>query len=428
MRIARSLHEATPRTIWNVETHLAMVVLLMLLVLSPIPLLGQTITDINVTGLQRTSKRIVMNTAGIRAGDEYTEALAQEAEAALWDLGIFRDVHVDADVHGDEAVVSIAVEEMWTLYGFPIFRSEINGSGTELGAGIWDSNFFGLAHRLQGQLVYSFQLMAISSLRLAYTFRNLIPKRLDASLDVSYYYDVRNTVQYQRLSLRGGATVRALSPFYGFLGSSLFLPFVGDTSGRSVEAYLDGSVGYSTLRSRSFLREGYGISLRTLGAPLHESKIHPEFRSFGSGLFYWVLGEDNLIVRAELEYANSEFFAQRMNPAYYVRGADNYSIPGNAGIQMNVEYRHLLYQTPWVKFLLTDFAFMPLAFSDACFYGDTFDSGVDGAWSLGLGLRTFARGLSTMVRVDFGVNIAGMLRGATFADSWQVLVAMEDLF
>ena len=100
-----------------------------------------------------------------------------------------------------------------------------------------------------------------------------------------------------------------------------------------------------------------------------------------------------------------------MDPAYFVQGVTGYGVSGIAELQASIEYRFLMLNSPWIRFILTGFTLMGTTFMDGALSmgGDT--RSPDGASSPGVGLRIVAYGLASMIGMDFGASASGPMSG-----------------
>ena len=70
-----------------------------------------TVRDIRLEGLQRVEPGTIFSTLGIKAGDTYSDERGSAAIRSLFELGLFKDVHID--VNGN--VLVVVVEERPTI-------------------------------------------------------------------------------------------------------------------------------------------------------------------------------------------------------------------------------------------------------------------------------------------------------------------------
>jgi hypothetical protein len=389
---------------------------------------AKEITEIRVNGLERTRMAAVLAACGYAVGDDFSADGEKRIEANLWDLGIFRDIEVSSidDPQGG-TIVLVNLKENWTFYPYPIVFIEINGPGSMAGAGFWDSNFLGLAHRIRGSGTYSFSSRFVSAMDLYYYMRNSFRYLPDLEFAVGYSHYFRNSVPMETVNSYAGLL---LAPFGNFRLSlsdnSSFRTVAVDAPG--IENYFGVTASYSTLRAKSYLKDGYELTTRLLAFPYFGSAFHPEFRGTLTGLLYATFGESNLIGRFQAEGTNSGFFGKAMNPAHYIRGRDDFAIDGETGLQANAEYRFLIAKSPWIDFLLTDIAIMGTVFSDGALYWDGNFRSPDFAVGSGAGLRIFAYGLGTLVRLDFNIDVSGLISKKPLAESWRFTIGLEDLF
>ena len=54
-----------------------------------------TVRDIRLEGLQRVEPGTIFSTLGIKAGDTYSDERGSAAIRSLFELGLFKDVHID---------------------------------------------------------------------------------------------------------------------------------------------------------------------------------------------------------------------------------------------------------------------------------------------------------------------------------------------
>jgi len=115
---------------------------------------ASTIDEIEVEGLKRTKKQVILDTLTVEIGQEFTQETASKIEQELLKTGLF--INIDSEFSQgpeDKGLLTISLEEKWTLIPLPIFTA--SSSGVSGGFFLIESNLLGLRKNLVLGTLYS---------------------------------------------------------------------------------------------------------------------------------------------------------------------------------------------------------------------------------------------------------------------------------
>ncbi|WP_028974184.1 POTRA domain-containing protein [Spirochaeta cellobiosiphila] len=120
---------------------------------------AQRIENINVMGLQRTKKFIVLDLLSVKKGDEYTEETNEKVKQDLLKSGLFFDIETEFNsIDEDTGELTIFLQEKWTLIPLPF--ATVSSGNISGGLFLLDSNLLGLRKSLvTGSVVSSDSLI-----------------------------------------------------------------------------------------------------------------------------------------------------------------------------------------------------------------------------------------------------------------------------
>ena len=162
------------------------------------PLIG----SIEVKGLERTKRSVVVSTIEVEPGMAYTEEVREEIRQDLLKLGIFDKVEVEPDpatLPSGATPVQITLRERWSLIPIPFFAT--TSSGTTGGLFVIESNLLGYNKQLitggafgegggSGLLVYSDPALLatdlLGSVALSYGSSEAETRDLDGRMEESW--------------------------------------------------------------------------------------------------------------------------------------------------------------------------------------------------------------------------------------------------
>jgi outer membrane protein insertion porin family len=115
-----------------------------------------TIREIRIEGLKYTHEPLVRQQLTCEVGEPYSQTAASKDRERLDRLGVFSDITITAEVHGDEVVVLIVVAETPRFLPFPSL-SFSGENGMAGGPGVKATNLMGRAISLQADLRFGGQ-------------------------------------------------------------------------------------------------------------------------------------------------------------------------------------------------------------------------------------------------------------------------------
>lgn len=107
---------------------------------------GHTITAIRVNGLKRTREKVVQNLLADVLNARSDSLDRSGITARLLETGIFENIKLDVVPGVDGAVLSVSVDEKWSVIPVPVFVA--SSDGLTAGGAIIDANAFGLNDKL----------------------------------------------------------------------------------------------------------------------------------------------------------------------------------------------------------------------------------------------------------------------------------------
>ena len=102
----------------------------------------KTLVQVDVQGLIRTKKEIVLNELDVKVGQKLTQSDLKESYARLFNLRIFSKIEFELiQVESEKSKLVVKVKERWTL--IPIAKVLGGGGTTQFTLGAFDINVFG---------------------------------------------------------------------------------------------------------------------------------------------------------------------------------------------------------------------------------------------------------------------------------------------
>ncbi|MCO4764387.1 MAG: BamA/TamA family outer membrane protein [Myxococcales bacterium] len=144
-------------------------------------LCGKPLKAVVIRGLTRTAEVVVRRELLMKPGEKLQCDAVRESVQRLRNLGIFRRVDVHLTPAAQTVVVSLRVDEKWTL--LPIFSAGRGGGRLFLQAGAQDSNLGGRYLQLQG---YWWMFAGTHSAVIALTDPRLFHERFQATIVVEH--------------------------------------------------------------------------------------------------------------------------------------------------------------------------------------------------------------------------------------------------
>lgn len=111
------------------------------------------IHGIEIHGLEKTKKSVVLNESGITAGDKLSVFNPHRFINNLNKKNLFTDIHINYTRESEEVVIDLYLHEKWTVIPLPMFYS--NGDSIVYGFFILESNFLGYAKTVFTGATYS---------------------------------------------------------------------------------------------------------------------------------------------------------------------------------------------------------------------------------------------------------------------------------
>jgi outer membrane protein assembly factor BamA len=112
-----------------------------------------TLHEIEVRGNTRTAREVVVGALDVQPGDRIDDELLPVLRQRVLNLRVFREVEITSRPSDAGVVLSVGVQERWTLVPIPIVGAS---SGTlQLGLAVLDTNLFGRRKLLVVSGVYS---------------------------------------------------------------------------------------------------------------------------------------------------------------------------------------------------------------------------------------------------------------------------------
>jgi outer membrane protein assembly factor BamA len=237
------------------------------------------IVDIRIVGNEVTQPQVILREIDLDVGDRADAVAIEHGRQAVQDLGLFREVAIDVDPHGDGVALVVRVREK--RYFLPVPRLDGNSEGDySYGAQIRWSNVFGLNHRLiayveEGRVESERDRESERSVRLRYS----APYLGDTDYSANMFADRTEQVSldragntfdetFHRLEIVGTRDFRSGRPRSGWiLGSGLYWQdqtakglFAPLSDGRATAAV--GTAEYSDLRFNLYSQTGRDFQAR----------------------------------------------------------------------------------------------------------------------------------------------------------------------
>lgn len=111
------------------------------------------IKEINLIGLKRTRKSVVLNKLNIKEGSTLSNFRYEEFSQDILKTGILQEPVVEYILDEDKVIININLKEKWSLIPAPIVS--ITSDDQTFGALLFESNFLGLNKQFYTQSTYS---------------------------------------------------------------------------------------------------------------------------------------------------------------------------------------------------------------------------------------------------------------------------------